>query len=125
PHERRVLYSRRPSATRRKKDFGFSPSASRRIISSTVLRREVTTTAWTMSDRESPSRAQAPSAAALEVLHRLLVLLGGGQRLDGAQVAALAGLGVLLARIEAILTALQLADHDEVSFRCAVVQKTD
>src|SRR6188508_3532441 len=52
-----------------------------------------------------------PSAVPLEVLHRALVLLGGGARLEGAQVAALAGPGVLLARVEAVAAGLELADH--------------
>src|ERR1700724_2543363 len=74
--------------------------------------------------RRRPDRARARSAAALEVLDRLLVLLGGVERLEGAQVAAFTGLGILLSRIETILTGLQLADHDgPPSFRRRAVQK--
>ena len=38
----------------------------------------------------------------LEVLHCALVLLGGGAGLEGAEIAAPAGLGIDLARIEAV-----------------------
>jgi len=48
----------------------------------------------------------------LEVLHGALVLLGGLARLERAEVAALAGLRILLARVEPIFTRLQLADHE-------------
>src|SRR4051794_18565100 len=48
---------------------------------------------------------------ALEVLHRAFVLLGGGAGAEGAQIAALAGLRILLARVEPVLAGFQLADH--------------
>src|SRR5262245_34450013 len=48
---------------------------------------------------------------ALEVLHGALVLLGRRARLEGAEVAAPAGLWVHLARIEAIAARRELADH--------------
>src|SRR6201989_2303518 len=48
---------------------------------------------------------------AFEVLHRAFVLLGLGARLEGAEIAALAGLRVDLARIEALAAGLELADH--------------
>src|SRR6187399_3233616 len=48
----------------------------------------------------------------LEVLHRLLVLLRGGERLERAEVLPLSGLRVLLARVEAVPARLQLSDHD-------------
>src|SRR5882724_10144290 len=51
------------------------------------------------------------SALALEKLHRALVTLGICQRLEGSKVAALARLGVRLARVKAILATLQFADH--------------
>src|SRR5207248_1002873 len=47
----------------------------------------------------------------LEVLHGLLVLLRGIERLEGAEVAALAGLRVLLARIEAVPAGAQFTNH--------------
>src|SRR6516225_2531189 len=47
----------------------------------------------------------------LEVLHGALVLLGRRARRKGAEVAAAAGLRVDFARIEAIATRLELADH--------------
>src|SRR5262249_58228871 len=52
------------------------------------------------------------TAPALEELHRALVLLGRLPARERAEIAALAGAGVLLARIEPVLTRLQLADHD-------------
>src|SRR5262245_57910936 len=56
-----------------------------------------------------PSR---PRLMPLEVLHRALVLLGLGARLEGAEIAMPAGLRVDLARIKAIAARLELADHD-------------
>jgi hypothetical protein len=47
----------------------------------------------------------------LEVLYGAFVFFGGGATLEGAEIAALAGLGVGLARIETILTRGQFADH--------------
>jgi len=53
----------------------------------------------------------ATLGGALEVLHRALVLFRGGACLEGAQVAALAGVLILLARVEAVLTGFEFADH--------------
>ncbi|HZE53186.1 MAG TPA: hypothetical protein VE111_07960 [Bradyrhizobium sp.] len=39
----------------------------------------------------------------LEILHRALVLLGGGTRLEGAEVAALAGLRISFPGVEPVL----------------------
>src|ERR1700761_3700181 len=47
----------------------------------------------------------------LEVLHGTLVLGGRVAGLEGAEVPALPGLGVLLARVEAVFAALELTDH--------------
>ena len=47
----------------------------------------------------------------LEELHGPLMLLGGGERLEGAQVLALARALVLLPGVEAVSTRLELADH--------------
>jgi hypothetical protein len=52
---------------------------------------------------------------ALEILHGTLVLFRRGARLEGAQIAPLAGLGIGLARIEPVLSGWQLADHGSVS----------
>src|SRR5204862_6476898 len=62
------------------------------------------------------SRARAASFAIgasvpLEVLHFALVLLGLVARREGAEVAALAGLRIGLARVQAVLAGLELADH--------------
>src|SRR5687768_6267169 len=56
---------------------------------------------------------QRPHAAlaALEVLHRALVLLRRRAACERPQVAALAGPRVFLTRIQPILAARQLADH--------------
>src|SRR6266446_2590101 len=56
----------------------------------------------------SPRGLPAP---ALKELHRALVLLGRGARLERSQVPALAGFGIDLARIEAILAGSELSDH--------------
>jgi len=42
-----------------------------------------------------------------EILHRALVLLGGGAAGEGAEVAATAGLRIFLARIEPVLAGRQ------------------
>ena len=55
--------------------------------------------------------AATVSAATLEELDGPLVLLGRVPAREGAEVPALAGLGVLLARIEAVLARFKLADH--------------
>ena len=47
----------------------------------------------------------------LEILHRALVLLGGGAGLERAEIAPPAGLRVELARIEAVAAGLKFADH--------------
>src|SRR5919202_1197096 len=49
--------------------------------------------------------------AALEELHRALVLLGRRARLERAEVLPLPGLGILLPRVQAVLARLELADH--------------
>src|SRR5258708_27535933 len=49
--------------------------------------------------------------APLEELHRALMLLRGRARLEGAEVAAPAGLGILLSRIQPVLACLQLSNH--------------
>src|SRR6185437_7958303 len=47
----------------------------------------------------------------LEILHVALVLLGRGARLEGTEIAALAGLRIDLAGIKPVLARLQFADH--------------
>jgi hypothetical protein len=47
----------------------------------------------------------------LEILYLALVLLGRGARLEGAEIAPLAGLRIYLARIEPVLAGSQFADH--------------
>src|SRR5262245_26885584 len=56
-------------------------------------------------------RPDSAASMALEVLHGALVLLGRRPCLEGAEIAAPAGLRVRLARIEAIAARLELADH--------------
>src|SRR6202011_2402537 len=56
----------------------------------------------------------APAAmlpAALEHLHGSLVLHRRRAGAEGAEVAAPAGLGILLARVEAVLAVREFADH--------------
>src|SRR5690348_1858496 len=50
-------------------------------------------------------------SATLEELHRLLVLLRRRSRLERPEVPSLAGLGILLLRVEPVLTGFQLPDH--------------
>lgn len=54
---------------------------------------------------------QAVPSMTFEILHGALVLFGRGAGLERAEVAALAGLRIGLARIEAIFARGQLADH--------------
>src|SRR6476620_5445776 len=53
----------------------------------------------------------AGNSVALEVLHLALVLLRRSARLEGAEVAALAGLGIGLARVKPVFAGCELADH--------------
>ena len=66
-----------------------------------------------LSDKNGrPTRAQANSSAcALEELHRFFVLHGGSAARKCAQVFALAGFLILLARVEAVFARFQFADH--------------
>src|SRR6185437_4389856 len=75
---------------------------------------------WTTNLITRPATDYPPTARnsmALEVLHLALVLLRRGARLEGAEVAALAGLGIGLARIEPVFARSELADHGDL-LRC-------
>jgi hypothetical protein len=48
-----------------------------------------------------------------EILHGALVLLRRGARIEGAEIAAPAGLRILLARIEPVFAGRQFADHGD------------
>mgnify|MGYP003579364862 CR=1 FL=1 len=61
--------------------------------------------------RKDKCGLRARLAAALEELDGALVLFGGGARVEGAEVAAPAGLGIDLAGVEAVLAGGELADH--------------
>src|SRR5262245_41414170 len=50
-------------------------------------------------------------APPFEILHRVLMLLGGFSRAEGAQVSALPRLRIHFPRIEAVLSGFQFADH--------------
>src|ERR1700742_3923487 len=52
----------------------------------------------------------------LEILHIAFVLLCRSARLEGAEIAALAGLRIDLAGIEPVFAGLQFADHGVASF---------
>src|ERR1019366_4647103 len=65
-----------------------------------------------------PSRLASPApqgdgvtSMPLEILHRAFVPLGRRARIEGAEIAAPAGLRVFLARIEAVFAGGKLADH--------------
>jgi hypothetical protein len=55
------------------------------------------------------------SAVAFKKLHGTLVLFSGCSAREGAEVAPSSGLWVDLARVETVLSRLQLANHDESS----------
>ena len=50
----------------------------------------------------------------LEILNFAFVLLGRFLRVERAEVAALAGLRIFLARIKSILSGFQFSDHAEL-----------
>src|ERR1700686_406027 len=59
-------------------------------------------------------RAQRPLTTELfplEKLHGALVFLCGFERVECAEISALAGFGILLARVKTILARLQFPDH--------------
>src|SRR5262245_24462508 len=56
-------------------------------------------------------RPDSAASMALEVLHGALVLLSRRAGLEGAEIAAPAGLRVALARIQAIAARLELTNH--------------
>src|SRR5512146_2525647 len=59
----------------------------------------------------SGSPISADGSVPREVLHLLFVLFSRGARLERAEIAPLARLGVLLARIETVAARRQFADH--------------
>src|ERR1700733_15050706 len=61
----------------------------------------------------------------LEVLHRALVLLGGGAAGEGAEIAAAAGLRILFARIEPVFAGRQFADHGELPTKNVLSTRTN
>src|SRR6266850_4159134 len=60
---------------------------------------------------QHPTTSGAARSVTLEELHGALVALRGGERLEGAEVPSLARTRVLVARIEAEPTRLELPDH--------------
>src|SRR5664279_4551168 len=50
----------------------------------------------------------------LEILHLPLVLFGGGARLEGAEIATLAGLRIELPRVQPVFAGAQFADHESL-----------
>ena len=50
----------------------------------------------------------------LEILHGAFMFLRGFLSVKRAEVATLARLGILLARIEPVLSGFQFSDHDEL-----------
>src|SRR6266700_5162213 len=61
----------------------------------------------------------------LEILHLLLVLLGGRARLEGAEIPALAGLEIDLPRVEPVFAGAQFADHEAFPPECHLPPPTD
>src|SRR5262245_1122908 len=68
---------------------------------------------WDESRRREPAFAGAVPGGSvpLEELDRLLVLFGGGSRVERAEVSSLPRLGIFLAGIEPVLPRLQLSNH--------------
>src|SRR5262245_45353570 len=65
--------------------------------------------------RASPASVQG-RLVALEILYLALVLFRRRARLERAELAPLAGLGIGLARIEPVFSGTQLADHGTLLF---------
>jgi hypothetical protein len=61
----------------------------------------------------------------LEILHGALVLFGGGPRLEGSEIAALAGFRIHLSGIEPVFTRLQFSDHGTTLGSTALVFNGD
>jgi hypothetical protein len=53
----------------------------------------------------------------LEVLDRPLVRFGGSSGFEGAEITALASLGVFLARVKPVFTGFHFADHWALPFK--------
>jgi hypothetical protein len=51
----------------------------------------------------------------LEVLHRALVLLGGGSSFEGAKISTAFGLRIELPRVQSIFAGTEFADHESPS----------
>src|SRR6185312_8919027 len=62
-----------------------------------------------------PGRTLGSASAPFEELDLALVLLGRVERAESPQVLPLAGLGVLLPRVETVFAGLELSDHDATS----------
>lgn len=64
---------------------------------------------------ETAWRHRSGDLSALEELHGAFVSLGGLAGAEGSQITALSGLRILLARVEPVLSGLQLANQDVLS----------
>lgn len=73
-----------------------------RIVQSMPLQSELLGQGFALTPRSTP---------ALEILDRPLMILRGLARRKSPKVAALAGLGIFLARIQTVLSGYQLSDH--------------
>ena len=62
-------------------------------------------------------RGLAAGSVPLEILDLALVFLGRRPGLEGTEIAALAGPGVLLAGVEPVLAGFQLTDHGPTQYR--------
>src|SRR5579883_1303244 len=78
-----------------------TPSAGRASLKESQATRMFMAAAYTGSGQACETDRR-PGSVALEILDFALVPFGGGAAVEGAQVAALAGLGVLLAGIKPV-----------------------
>lgn len=67
-----------------------------------------------ISNEPAPHPRRANSMP-LEILHSALVLLGGGTRGEGAEIAPPAGLRILLARVQPVSSGRELADNGSIN----------
>jgi hypothetical protein len=59
----------------------------------------------------------------LKILHVPFMFAGGGEGFEGAEIAALAGFGIFLARIQAITAGWKFADHFNPLMRIKIINR--
>src|ERR1043165_5992230 len=112
--------------SRRPRIATITPCATRNQTARPKSSSAISASRWRRSNRDRPFPTAKPKPSydddsasdarlvPLEVLHGPLVLLRRLARLERAEMAALAGLRILFARVEPVFARFQLADHGAV-----------